>query len=297
MIRSFQELLEKVKEMPSKRVVIPDATNSSSIGAAILGKKENIAEFLLIGDEETIKDLIKEKDPSMIDAFEIIDEPDSQLCVNKAVEAIHQGKADLILKGKTSTSQLMKGVLNKQTGLQTGNVLSDVFIFEARDRITLMTDGGIILYPEIKEKIAIINNAVKVAHSLDNPNPKVALLAAVEVVNPKMPPTIDASIIAGMSKRGQIKDCIVDGPFALDNAIDKEAARIKGVDSPVAGDADVLIVPSIEAGNIFGKALTYYANVPVAHVVMGAKVPILITSRADDSITKLNSIALGIICA
>lgn len=297
MVRNFDELMIKVKKMTSKRVVIPDATNSSSIGAAILGKKENIAEFLLIGDKKKIEALIKEKDPEMLNAFEIIDEADPQSCVNKAVEAVHQGKADLILKGKTATSQLMKGVLNKTNGLQTGNVLSDVFIFEARDRITLMTDGGIILYPGIKEKIAIINNAVKVAHCLDCPIPKVAMLCAVEVVNPKMPPTVDASIIAQMSKRGQIKDCIVDGPFALDNAIDKEAAKIKGVDSPVAGAADVLIVPTIEAGNIFGKALTYYAKVQVAHVVMGAKVPILITSRADDSITKLHSIALGIVCA
>ena len=229
MIRNFKELLAKAKDMPSKRVVIPDATNSSSVGAAILGKKEDIAEFLLIGDETKIKALINEKDPTFIDAFEIIDEKDPQMCVNKAVEAVHQGKADLILKGKTATSQLMKGVLNKETGLATGNVLSDVFIFEARDRITLMTDGGIILYPEVKEKIAIINNAVKVAHSLDCPLPKVALLCAVEVVNPKMPPTVDASIIAKMSKRGQIKGCIVDGPFALDNAIDEDAARINNL--------------------------------------------------------------------
>jgi len=297
MIKSFDELIEKVKKLPAKKVVIPGADTKTVIYAATLAKTEGIADFLLIGNKKKILSYIETIEKSLLDAFEIIDESDPVNCVQKAVESIHKKKADLILKGNTSTSQLMKGVLDKETGLQTGNLLSDVFIFETEDRLTLMTDGGVVLYPEIKEKIALINNAVKVAHHLENPNPKVALLGAIEVPNPKMPPTIDAAIIAQMNKRGQIKGCIVDGPFALDNAISEEAAKIKGVVSPVAGNADILIMPNIEAGNIFGKALTYYAHLRVAHVVMGAKAPILITSRADDAETKLHSIALGIICA
>ncbi|MCK4359927.1 MAG: hypothetical protein KAW92_14540 [Candidatus Cloacimonetes bacterium] len=297
MIKSFDELMEKVKKLPAKRVVIPGADTKTAVYAATLAKMEGIADFLLIGNKSKILSLIKMIEVTMLDAFEIIDEPDPDKCVIKAVESIHQKKADLILKGKITTSQLMKGVLNKETGLQTGNILCDVFIFETKERLTLMTDGGIILYPSVKEKVALINNAVAVAHHLGNPEPKVALLCAIEKPNPKMPPTMDADIISQMSKNGEITGCIVDGPFALDNAISKEAAKIKNIDSPVAGNADILIMPNIEAGNIFGKAMTYYAHLRVAHVVMGAKAPILITSRADDAETKLHSIALGIICA
>ncbi|MDY6915865.1 MAG: bifunctional enoyl-CoA hydratase/phosphate acetyltransferase [Candidatus Cloacimonadota bacterium] len=297
MISSFQELLGKVKKMTSKKVVIPGANIPAAIQAAIYAKKEDIADFLLIGDSKVIKNSIKEEAPELEDEFSVEHETEPEKMVQKAVVAVKEGRAEIILKGKTSTSQLLKGVLDKDNGLQTGRILSDVFVFEARDRLTLMTDGGIVLYPELKEKIAIIQNAVDVAHSLGNENPKVALLGAIEVPNPKMPCTMDAAVIAKMNERGQIKGCTIDGPFALDNAISEEAAKIKKVKSPVAGKADILIVPNIESGNIFGKALTYYGNIMTAHVVMGAKAPILITSRADDAYTKLYSIALGIISA
>ena len=297
MIKSFDELLTKVKEMPPKRVVIPGADTKASLFAATLAKMENIADFLLIGDENKIRSLLQQVESSMLDAFEILHEPDLDKAVKLAVKSIHQKKADIILKGKTATSQLLRGVLDKQEGLQTGSILSDVFVFEGKERLTLMSDGGIILYPGIKEKVSLINNAVAVAHALGNPNPNVALRCAVEVSNPKRPSTMDAVILAQIKKRGQIKGCSVDGPFALDNAISEEAARIKGITSPVAGKADILIMPNIEAGNIFGKSLTYYAGFQTAHVVMGAKAPILITSRADNAWAKLYSIALGIMCA
>ncbi|MEA2104307.1 MAG: bifunctional enoyl-CoA hydratase/phosphate acetyltransferase [Candidatus Cloacimonadota bacterium] len=297
MIKSFDELMDRVKSLPIKKVAVPGAAAKSVIKAACLAKKNRIADFLLVGNENEIRNLIIEEEKSMLDKFDIIDESDPVESVKAAVRGIHEGRADLLLKGKITTSQLMRGVLDKKNGLKTGSILSDVFIFESPDRLTLMTDGGVVLYPELKEKIALINNSVKVAHHLGNPEPKVALLAAIEVPNPKMPPTMDAPLLAKMNERGQIKGCIVDGPFALDNAISEAAAQIKGVDSPVAGKADILIMPNIEAGNIFGKAMTYYAHFRVAHVIMGAKVPILITSRADDAETKLLSIALGIICA
>lgn len=296
MIRSFDELMQKVKHLPEKKVAVPGAATNSVIKAACLAKKRNIANFLLVGEETEINNLIAAEDKSLLGKFDIIDEVDPVKSVKAAVKGINEGRADLLLKGKITTSQLMKGVLDKENGLKTGSILSDVFIFETADRLTLMTDGGVVMYPELKEKIALINNSVKVAHHLKNPEPKVALLAAIEVPNPKMPPTMDAPLLAKMSERNQIKGCIVDGPFALDNAISEKAAKIKGIDSPVAGKADILIMPNIESGNIFGKAMTYYANFSVAHVIMGAKVPILITSRADDAETKLLSIALGIIC-
>lgn len=297
MIKNFNELVQRVKSFPPKTVVVPGADTESVVQSAIAAKKEKIADFLLIGDKDNILTLIKRIDKEMCDVFEIIDEPDPDSAVKKAIDSIYQKRADLILKGKTSTSQLMKGVLDKEQGLQTGKLLSDVFVFETKDRLTLMSDGGVILYPEFKEKVAIIENAVAVAHHLENSNPKVAILCAVETPNIKMPPTLDAALLAQMNKRNQIQDCLVDGPFALDNAISETAAKIKGIESPVAGDADVLIMPNIEAGNIFGKALTYYAHLRVAHVVMGAKAPILITSRADTAEVKLHSIALGIICS
>ena len=297
MIRSFDELLDKVKALPSKRVVIPGADTQAAIKAAILAKKQNIADFLLIGDVEKINELISEIDETMLDQFDYIDEKDDVLCVKKGVQVVIDGKADVILKGRTATSVLMKGVLEKDAGLNLGGVMSDVFIYETENKLILMSDGGIVIDPGVKEKAAMVKNAVQVAHSLGNTMPKVALLAAIEVVNPKMQATIDAAEVAEMNKRGEIAGCIVDGPLALDLAISKEAAQIKGIESAVAGDADILIMPNIESGNVLGKSITYYGKLRVAHVLMGAKVPVLITSRADDATTKLLSIALGNICA
>jgi len=297
MIKNFDELIDKVKELPPKRVVIPAAHTMAAVYCATLAKEEGIGDFLLIGDREKIINYISMSEESLVDSFEIIDESDTEKCIELAVDAVLNNKADLILKGASTTGQLMKGVLNKKKGLQTGKILSDVLVIETKDRLTLMTDGGIVLYPGVKEKVAIINNAVPVAHKLGNPCPNVALLCALEVENPKMPPTIEAAKLTRMYKEGKITGCVVEGPLALDVAVSEHAAKIKEINSPVAGNADILIMPYIEAGNIFGKAMTYYAHLRVAHVIMGAKVPILITSRADDALTKLYSVALGIICA
>ncbi len=295
MIKSFDELLNIVESHPSKVVVVPGAHSKSVVEAAIEAKKLDLAEFLLIGEKEKIINYIDEIDNSFKNEFNIKDESDLQNACILAVQSVNNGKAEIILKGKTDTSMLIRAVLDKEKGLRTGKLLSDVFVFETEERLTIMSDGGVNLYPNLEEKIDIIENAVKVAHCLENPQPKVALLSAVETVNPNMPPTIDSAVIAKMSERNQIKDCIIDGPFALDNAISEKSAKIKGIESTVAGKADILIMPNIESGNIFGKALTYYAHLKVAHVVMGAKAPILITSRADDAETKMLSIALGII--
>jgi phosphate butyryltransferase len=297
MIRSFDELLNKVRALPSKEVVIPGADTKAAVQAAILAKKEKIADFLLIGDVDKIHELISEIDKTMIDQFDYLNETDDVLCVQEGVKAIQEGIAEVILKGRTATSVVMKGVLNKSSGLNLGGVVSDVFVYETGKKLILMSDGGIVIDPGIKEKAAMIRNAVQVAHALGIPNPKVAVLAAVEVVNPKMQATVDAAGLVEMNKRGEIEGCIVEGPLALDIAISKEAAQIKGFDTPVAGEADILIMPNIESGNIFGKGIYYYAKFRIAHVLMGAKVPILVTSRADEATTKLLSIALGNICA
>ncbi len=297
MIKNFDELLDRVKELPPKRVVIPAAHTMSAVYCATLATEKQIGNFLLIGDKKQIIDYISTSEESFVDAFEIIDESDPEKCVELAVDAVLNNEADLILKGATTTGQLIKGALNKEKGLFTGNIISDVLVIETKDRLTLMTDGGIVRYPDVNEKVTLINNAVYVAHRLENPCPNVALLCALEVVNPTMPPTIEAAEITKMYKEGKITGCVVEGPLALDVAVSEHAANIKEIVSPVAGKADILIMPNIEAGNIFGKAMTYYAHLRVAHVIMGAKVPILITSRADDALTKLHSVALGIICA
>jgi phosphate butyryltransferase len=186
--------------------------------------------------------------------------------------------------------------LDKEKGLRESDVISDVLAYEHPDGLKLLSDGGVNLYPDLKEKIAIVKNAVQVAHSLGSPLPKVAILTAVETVNPKMQSTIDAALISRMNARKQITGCVIEGPLAFDNAVDAAAAKIKGIESPVAGQADVFIVPNIEAGNIFGKMLGYYCGWRVAHVVVGTKAPILIPSRADRGELKMLCMAMALAC-
>ncbi|MCB5265529.1 MAG: bifunctional enoyl-CoA hydratase/phosphate acetyltransferase [Candidatus Cloacimonetes bacterium] len=295
MIKNFDELIARVKEGKRGTAIIAAAQTESVLDAAILAKKEGLAESILVGDAKAIQELLNKMSPEYAHSFEIVDTgADLTAAAVKAVELINQGKGDLILKGKTDTSMLLRAVLDKEKGLRISEVISDVLAYEHPDGIKLMSDGGINILPELKEKIAIIKNAVQVAHSLGNPNPKVAILSAVEVVNPKMPATMDAALIAKMNERRQISGCIIEGPLAFDNAVDIVAAQLKGITSPVGGAADIMIVPNIEAGNIYGKMLTYYCKYRVAHIVMGTKAPILIPSRADDGETKMLCMALGL---
>ncbi|MCL2063092.1 MAG: bifunctional enoyl-CoA hydratase/phosphate acetyltransferase [Candidatus Cloacimonetes bacterium] len=296
MLKNFDQLLKKLRNQTEKKtVVIAAAQTESAIEAAVMAKKEGLANSLLVGDKAVIEKILSEHFSDYAKSFEIDDTgSDMAKACSRAVETIHEKKAHIILKGKADTALMLKAVLDKEKGLGTGEVMSDVFAYETPDRLVLMSDGGIVMYPDLKEKISIVKNAVKVAHSLDCQIPKVALLASVEVVNPKMDCTLDAAIICKMNQRNQITGCIIDGPLAFDNAIDLDAAKIKGIDSPVAGKADILIVPNIEAGNIFAKSLTYYAKYRVAHVVMGTKAPILIASRADNAETKMLCMAMGI---
>ncbi|HCM16259.1 MAG TPA: phosphate acetyltransferase [Candidatus Cloacimonas sp.] len=295
MIKDFNELLQKVKEARRGTVVIAAAQTESVLDAAILAKQESLAESILVGDAKAIRELLQRMAPEHLKSFEIIDTgTDLVQAAKSSVALVQENKGDIILKGKTDTSMLLRAVLDKEKGLRTSDVISDVLAYEHPDGIKLMSDGGINLLPELTEKIAIIKNAVQVAHYLGNPNPKVAILSAVEVVNPKMPATMDAALIAKMNERKQIPGCIIEGPMAFDNAVDIKAAQMKGIYSPVGGHADIMIVPNIEAGNIYGKMLTYYCKYRVAHVVMGTKAPILIPSRADDGETKMLCMALAL---
>lgn len=296
-MQNFNEMLDLVRTKERKKAIIAAAQTESVLDAAILAYREGIADSILVGNASAIKKILTEMAPDLVDKFEIIDcGDDLAKAAAISVELAKTGKGHIILKGKTDTAILLRAVLDKEKGLRISDVISDVLAYEHPDGIKLMSDGGINILPELHEKVAIIRNAVQVAHALGMANPKVALLSAVEAVNPKMPSTVDASIISMMNARNQITGCQVEGPLAFDNAIDIEAAKIKGIVSPVAGKADILIVPNIESGNIFGKALTYYCHYRVAHVVMGTKVPILIPSRADDGETKMLCMAMGLLC-
>ena len=295
MFRNFDEMKDYVKQGRRGRVVIAAAQTDSVLDAAILAAQEDLADCILVGDAGAIRKLLETMAPDKVSAFEIIDTgADLVKAARTSVALVKEGRGDIILKGKTDTSELLKAVLDKENGLRVSEVISDVLAYEHPDGIRMMSDGGINIAPELNEKIAIVRNSVQVAHAMGIPNPKVALLSAVETVNPKMPSTLDAAIISRMNKRGQIAGCSIEGPLAFDNAVDIEAARIKGIVSDVAGQADILIVPNIEAGNIFGKTLTYYCHYRVAHVVMGTRAPILIPSRADDGETKMLCMVMGL---
>jgi len=295
MFKNFTEMLEYVQKNCKGTAIIAGAQTESALDAAILAKKNELCDSILVGDLAQIKNLLHQMAPELENSFEIVDTgSDLKNAAVKAVELAREGKGEIILKGKMDTSVIMKAVLDKDKGLRVSEVISDVFAYEHPDGLKIQTDGGINILPELSEKVAMVKNAVKVAHAFGNPCPKVAMICAIETVNPKMPATIDAALIAKMNQRGQITGCIVEGPMAFDNAVDKEAARIKGITSEVGGQADILVFPNIETGNVHGKMLTYYCHFRVAHVVMGTKVPIMIPSRADDGETKMLCMAMGL---
>ncbi|MCB5245264.1 MAG: phosphate acetyltransferase [Candidatus Cloacimonetes bacterium] len=297
MFKDFNEMVESVKAKRKGTVIIAAAQTESVLQAAIMAQKENLADCLLVGDKSLIISLLEKMDPDHCYSFDILDVgSDLVKAAEMSVQLAREGKGDIILKGKTDSGLLLRCVLDKDKGLRVSAVISDVLAFEHPTGVKLLSDGGVNIAPNLEEKVAIVKIAVEVAHNLGSPQPKVAMLAAVETVNPKMQAAIDAAIISQMNKRNQITGCIVEGPLAFDNAVSLEAAKIKGIESPVAGNADVFIVPNIEAGNIFGKLLTYYCGYRVAHVIVGTKVPILIPSRADPGELKMLCMAMALSC-
>lgn len=296
MINSFEELFSHLKEKGRENIVVAGGEDIEAVKAVRKSYDYGFGRGILVGDREKIEDVLSQfSDKNFVEdvVHAVTDEEKSSFAVQRVQ------KGGVLLKGQVKTSKLLKEVLDKENGLRTGSIISDVFVFEDQreegQKLVLMSDGGVNIKPDIKTLISIVKNAVRLAHKLGKENPLVAMLAAVEVVNPDMEETIAAALISQMNKRGQIKDCTIDGPLALDNAISQYAAKKKGIKSAVAGIADILIVPNIVAGNIFGKALTYYANFKNGHIIVGTKVPVMIPSRADTSDVKFNSIALAIV--
>jgi len=294
MITNFDDLLKQSLTVKGKRVAIVFPNNEETFSAVKDALKVDLAEFVLVGDTATIKKYL----PGENRGVEIVPSPNVASALDQTLALIRSGKADILMKGSVDTSTMMRAVLREETGIRTGRLLSDVFVFEfpprTENKLIMITDGGITLAPDLKEKVEIIKNAVEVAHALGNTNPKVAVLSATEFVLPNLQSTVDAALLAKMSERGQIKGCVVEGPLALDNAISPEAAVEKNLTSPVVGKAEILLAPSIETANCLAKGTTYFAGLRLAHVIVGGKVPILIPSRADKSDAKLLSIALGV---
>ena len=298
MAKDFSQLLALAKEKGPKRISVAVAEDAEVLSAIKQAKEFGIAEPILVGNSDKISVVAKEIGLNL-EGIEIVDEKDLTLAARKATELVSTGNAQVLMKGLVDTSIIMKQVLDKEIGLRTENVISHVAVFdvETYHKIFIVTDAAMILAPDLNQKKEIIENAVKLAISLGITNPKVAVLAAKEKVKPKMEATVHAKELADMNTRGEIKNCIVHGPFALDNAINKESARIKGIESEVAGDADILLAPNIEAGNVLYKALTFFANAKSAGLIVGTKAPIVLTSRADNEEAKLNSIALAVLMA
>lgn len=298
MIKSFEEVLKIARERGPKKISVACAQDNDVLKAVENARQNGIVEAILVGDQEKI-DVIAKEENIDLSVYEVIDIKDLAEASLKAVELVSSGKAHMVMKGLVDTSIILKAVLNKETGLRTGSVLSHVALFDVMDypRLLLVTDAAMNIAPTLEQKKQIIENTLQVAKGLDIDEPKVAVICAKEKVNPKMPATVDAGELVKMNETGELTGCIVGGPFALDNAVSVEAAKLKGIDHPVAGHADVLMCPNIESGNILYKTLGFLANAKSAGVIVGAKAPIILTSRADSEEAKLNSIALGVLMA
>lgn len=295
---SISELVSLARQQAGARIVIPAAETDSSLGAAVMAQKEGLAQSVLIGRRSGLEERLRKLDACLAD-FEIVDESDDVEAARLAVRLVREGNAQVILKGRLTTGDLMRAVLDRDVGLRTGRILSDVMVslHPLAERLIGLTDGGLNVAPDLAGKKMLIENAVQVFHRLGFANPKVACLCALEQVTESMPHTVEAHKLTEMNKSGEISGCVVFGPLALDNALCPEAARAKGIDHPVAGNADLLLMANIEAGNALGKAFKYLANKPMGHVVEGALAPILIPSRTESADDKLISIAMGVLSA
>jgi phosphate butyryltransferase len=295
MIDDLKGLMDFATASDPVSISVAAADEKETLQAVVDAYKSGIARSYLTGNREWIEVMLERLEAEPKD-FNIIHEKDSFRAAAAAVEVVKSNKADILVKGGVVTSKFLQAALGTQAGLKEG-LFSDVEVYEDARRqgckLVLVSDGGVNISPGIRQKLDIIKNAVMVAHRLGIRKPKVALLSGSERVHPDFASTIDAVAIVKMCQDGAVEGCVVDGPFALDNAIDMSSARLKGIESPVAGCADVLIMPNLEAGNIFCKGLQYYGDKMLIHVGMGAKVPILIDSRTAKAQEKLHSIALA----
>lgn len=295
-LSSLEDLARKARSLPTRIVVIAAAQDEVALEAAAVAEEDGLARCILVGDQHRIEALLWDlgRDPH---DFQIVDRQELHEAVGTAVRLVREGEGHILMKGKVTSADLLKEVLHRDRGLRTGRLLSDVFLFDSplpgNARLIGITDGGINLAPDVEAKARILANAVEVFRALGYEKPKIAVLSAIEKVNADLPSTVDAAELARRGKEGAFGSCEVAGPLAMDLAVSTEAALRKGVETPVAGVADVLLFPSIEAANIAAKTVQYLAGVEVGHVVVGAAAPVLIPSRSESARAKANAVALG----
>jgi len=293
-LKSLVTFVEMAKSKTKRRLVVAAAGDLPVLEAVNNAQKEGIIDPILVGDKSEIEK-ISQQIGFDLSNVEIIHEPDPVKASIKAVAVIKEGRAEILMKGLVATGPLLKAVLDKENGLRKGGTISHIAFYETPfyHKLLGVTDAAMNVAPEFDEKVAILQNAVEAFHKLGIKNPKVAVVAAVETVNPKMEATVHAAMLTMMNKRKQIKGCIVDGPLAIDNAVSAEAAHHKGIESDIAGDVDIILTPDINCGNVLYKTLGFLGGATSAAVLMGAKVPIVLTSRSDSDRSKMLSIALA----
>ncbi len=294
MFTNFKDLFKQEDNKPKKSLVLAASQDKHALEAVKIAYKNTFIQPILVGDLQKTREIAQEIDFDLAN-IEIIDIKNKVDAVETSVKLVGQTSAQILMKGNVATAILLKAILNKEWGLRTGDILSHLALFDIKEyhKLVGVTDVAMNIAPDLKEKIGIVDNAVKFLNKIGIIQPKVAAISAAETVNQSMQSSIDAAIISKMSERNQISECIIDGPLAFDNAISKESADHKGIKSKVAGDADLLLMPNIESGNVLYKSLSFFANAGIAAVVLGAKAPVVLTSRSDSEESKLNSIYLA----
>jgi phosphate acetyltransferase len=296
--QKYESLIYACHALAPVRTAVAHPCDETSLRGAVEAAEAKIIKPVLVGPEARIRNLAASLNLD-ISSLQLVATPYSHASAAKAVELVRNGEADALMKGSLHTDELMAEVVNKDTGIRTARRISHVFIMDVPTypKPLFITDAAVNIFPTLEDKVDIVQNAIDLAHALRIERPKVAILSAVETITSKIPSTIDAAALCKMAERGQITGAIVDGPLALDNAIDREAATIKHIASPVAGDADILLVPDLEAGNMLAKELSFLANADAAGIVLGARVPIILTSRADNVRTRMASCAVAALYA
>ena len=294
----YQRILDRCKSLPPTPTAVAHPCDQTSLEGAVEAAELGLLKPILVGPRKKIETVAKQSGIN-ISRCEIVDAPHSHAAAEAAVRLAREGKAELLMKGSLHTDELMGAVVQRDTGLRTARRISHCFIMDVPtlEQALIITDAAVNIFPTLEDKVHITQNAIDLAHALGKPQPKVAILSAMETVNPKVPSTIEAAALCKMADRGQITGAILDGPLALDNAINLQAAQIKHIKSAVAGRANILIVPDLEAGNMLAKSLTFLAGADAAGIVLGARVPIVLTSRADSVTTRLASCAIASLVA
>lgn len=291
-LKNFEEMVTNIKNVKKSKAVVVAAHDEHTLEAVL--KAKDICQAIFFGNKSKIEEILKNNQADLSQVEIIHTESDSE-SAEQAVKYINEGKADFIIKGKIQTPDLLRAVVNKEKGLRTNKLMSHVALLEfpSYHKILAIVDGGMVLLPDLQKKIKILENTVEVFHSLGYKEPKVAVVSAMDQVSPDLPETVDAQKLKEMNQSGQIKDCIVEGPISYDLSVNKEVAKIKGFESPVAGEADILLVPNISTGNILSKALYESAGGNMAGIIVGAKVPIVLNSRGASTEEKYYSIVLA----